>query len=118
MKSYKRVIKIDKKIVIAALLSVFIFSGCSAAGSAANKNAQAKAGQATQNVSKITEKSQVTQTKNAGTSSNAVKSSGVPQLSSKQKSQISSKLDTTINSLNDALNSIQDPSDVNLDSIK
>lgn len=54
---------------------------------------------------------------NGSKSSVSIKQQPVPELSTQQKNQIKSKITPALNNIDDALKSLQEPSDINVDSI-
>lgn len=103
-----------KRLIFSALISsALIFSGCSskAANGAASNN--------TKNSTTSSTAASANQTENNSTATGnlkPIKPNTVPQLSTEQKKKIDTKMNSTLKSLDNTLKSIQDPSDINLDS--
>jgi PBP1b-binding outer membrane lipoprotein LpoB len=103
-----------KKLSFSILIaSTIILSGCS------SKAASSKSAESNKNNTN-------TAAVNTNTSSNSqasvktdfepIKPNTVPQLSTEKKKQIDSKMNSALKNLDNTLKSIQDPSDINLDS--
>lgn len=86
-----------KKILGALIVTVVLFSGCSnkAAVNDANKDDGGT-------------KAVITEVK-------PIKPGTVPQLSAKQKEQINTKVNSTVQNIDDALKSLDTPEDINID---
>ncbi|GLC29417.1 hypothetical protein [Clostridium omnivorum] len=103
-----------KRLIFSALISsALVFSGCSskAANSAASNNTKNSTTSSTSASAKQTEN-------NSSTTENLkpIKPNTVPQLSTEQKKKIDSNMNSALKNLDNTLKSIQDPSDINLDS--
>lgn len=92
------------KLITAVLLSALLFTGCSGSSS---KNTAA----ASSNNSSSKQRVEVK------TDFPPVKPNTVPALSSDQKSQINSKLDSTLKDIDNTLKSLQDAPEIDLNSL-
>lgn len=113
-----------KQLAALSIISSLILFGCSAKESAVNKIPAKDVNSVT-----ATTSGQASQTSSAETSAiekqrvevntnfKAVQPNSVPKLSAQQKSQIDSKLSSTLNSIDKTLKSLQDAPDINLNSI-
>lgn len=118
-----------KKILGLFIISIVVFSGCSnkATVNDANKdkgnaevkkvsteakqvNTEVKPGDSASEV-----KAGTSDTKPVNTEVKPIKAGTIPQLSSKQKEKINSNVNSTIKSIDDALKSIETPSDVKVE---
>lgn len=110
-----------KRLIFSALISsALIFSGCSskAANSAASNNAKNSTNSSTAASANQTENNSSASAASTAATGNLkpIKPNTVPQLSTEQKKKIDSKMNSALKSLDNTLKSIQDPSDINLDS--
>lgn len=110
-----------KKLTFSILISsTLILSGCS------GKVTSSTSADTNKNNTAVTTTSNSAATANSNTSSNTqaavktnfepIKPNTVPQLSTEKKKQIDSKMNSALKNLNNALKSLQDPSDINYDS--
>lgn len=103
-----------KRLIFSALISsALMFSGCS------NKAANSAASNNTKNNTTSSTAASANQTENnsaAAGNLKPIKPNTVPQLSTEQKKKIDSKMNSALKNLDNTLKSIQDPSDINLDS--
>ena len=86
-----------KKILGALIVTVVVFSGCS------NKAAVNDSNKGNGGV------------KSVSTEIKPIKPGTVPQLSAKQKEQINSKVNSTVQNIDDTLKSLDTPNDINVD---
>lgn len=104
-----------KKKILFLVVLVFILSGCGSKTSkeavgTSNKNAASST--KTENKEKTSNNLQTkTNVENSTSTKNPVK------LSEKQKSEVNNKLGSAIDNINSSLNSLDDATDVNLDSV-
>jgi PBP1b-binding outer membrane lipoprotein LpoB len=114
-----------KQILGILIATVLIFSGCSSKGSAstasdANKNNTNNQTEASVSSADTTKLPTASPTSSAGVNTDfePIKAGTVPPLSVEQKKQIDTKLSSAVKNIDNALKSLQDPSDINLDSVK
>ncbi|MDP4089610.1 MAG: hypothetical protein Q8930_10130 [Bacillota bacterium] len=113
-----------KQLIVISLISSLLLMGCSSKGLAANSPSAkgntsvtaASGGQASQEsgttVSTIEKKRA-----DVKTDFKPVQSNSVPKLTQQQKSQLDSKLNPTLKSIDSTLKSLQDAPDINLNSV-
>jgi hypothetical protein len=103
-----------KRLLLALILiiTVLAFAGCTSSngnpGEAKNTAAAASQNQ---------DGSKTSQNSGAPGNMEPVKPGTVPQLSSNQKDEVDSRIRSVLNSMDKALNSLQDPQDIDIDSV-
>jgi PBP1b-binding outer membrane lipoprotein LpoB len=102
-----------KKILSIIMISVLVLSGC--AGKPTNTNN--KSGTDTSSKAASVSQSSTTERVEVKTDFKEIKPGTTPQLSAKQKAEVSTKIGTTITDLSKVLNSIQDAQDIDLNSV-
>ncbi len=107
-----------KKIIALLLLSAILFSGCSSSNSTSNKTSSTKKSNIT--VPKTGTLNSVTDSqKQAATITNSEvkdtpKKAISPPLTSTEKAKVNDKVNSVVNSVDDALNSLDDAKDLDL----
>lgn len=111
----------NKKIIAVLLVSVFMLSGCQgkkgSAGTSKASAAVAGSTSADRSNSGSTNSNASSDDKTAGSNSQSSKSGTLPELNSSQKAQVKDELQPVIDNVNSTLKSIEDPKDVNLNSL-
>ncbi|WP_234124708.1 hypothetical protein [Clostridium hydrogenum] len=113
-----------KRVLAILFTAVVIFSGCSAK-KVVNSKVDLKKSNSTDVISKsVSDKKESTKKesiktealteKNNANSQNTIRSTNLPKLSVQQKKQVQVKLDSAVRNIDEALKSLQDPSDINL----
>lgn len=111
----------SKKIIAVLLVSIFMLSGCQS-----KKNTASGSNAGTAKASTAVTGSALADKSNSGSTGSKVSSddktthsnSGAsPELNSSQKAQVKNKLQPVIDNVNSTLKSIEDPKDVNLNSL-
>lgn len=108
-----------KFILLISFLLVFSLAGCSNASkqnTTAEKNStkSSSAGNTSATKSDGAANSSSSSDSKTQSSSAAIKPGTLPQLSSTQKSEVNDKLSTTINDIQNSLNSLDDVNDINI----
>jgi PBP1b-binding outer membrane lipoprotein LpoB len=112
-----------KKVILALTLSALILSGCSGKDvnpsnvSGADVKSKTSTAFSVQAYKDSSSQSSITERVKVNTDFKELKPGTVPQLTEKQKAQVNSKLNSTVNDLSKTLKSIQDAQDIDLDSI-
>lgn len=108
-----------KRVLAILFTTMVIFSGCSAK-KVVNSKVDLKKSNSTDVISKsVSDKKESTKTKaltekDNSNSQKTIRSTNLPKLSAQQKKQVQVKLDSAVRNIDDALKSLQDPSDINL----
>lgn len=105
------------KVLSLLIVSTFLLSGCSgttAKDAEAGSNAKNSAAAAKNSQDSTAATEQRVEVK---TDFNAAKPGTVPQLSAEQKTQVNSKLNTSLSNVDSALKSLQEAADIDLSSV-
>lgn len=108
--------KFKRLIFCAFITSALIFSGCSSKAANTTKNSINSSTAAFANQAENNSSASAAASTSATGNLKPIKPNTVPQLSTDQKKKIDSKMNSTLKNIDNTLKSIQDPSDINLDS--